>query len=532
VDGRSELVYVFTDDDDPDAEPWTWAQALRYLLYFHLGSGLITWSNVWDQTRSYVTQTSDQRPTPPVIESSSYDGDPATASTLFRYAMLGMPSDAVFEDASIVEAMSIIAKATDTHFRVESDASGDSLIWWARGGGPRREVCKDPTGDTISEVLESLNIEQMTLSVDYGDVITAPIGIGDTRRHEVTVQLVPGWKPDAAVDVPADPDTAVQTAEAHLGSDSPQDDAWFQKYCASGISFPSYANVGRRWVLNETGRYRSSEYARSSGYFTTAKYTAWAPSSCSIVEKTYVNGAWVTQNAAWTRMPRPFLPCFSADINGRSLGVVVEASFDSGSNWERIACKVLATEAGIYIETDDLTMLTSQLVADMHWWKAMCTGVARVRVTAVIEGDGALMMAGEALTAAVSHEASRAYDWRSKFKSNYRTSANSIYAPGGERATAYQTVDCRDDSPAMDQWLASLCELNSMRQIPGTFTIPWLECNRYRIGDCISNVRGVTALQGDVSGGVRRPPDIVAIVYGETSTQLVLEDPGMMEMKA
>lgn len=192
---------------------------------------------------------------------------------------------------------------------------------------------------------------------------------------------------------------------------------------------------------------------------------------------------------------------------------------------------VLATEAGIYIESEDLTQLISLYDAEMHWWKAMCKDQARVRVTGVIESDGALVLYGSAAESSVDHEAARMYDWRGRFKSNYRTSANSIFAPGGSRATSYQTIDCRDDSPIMDEWLAGLCDLNANRQIPGSFTIPWLECRRYRVGDCVPRVRGAVELTGAASGGVRRPPDIVAIVYSDTSTQLVLEDPGMAEMK-
>src|SRR5690606_6669383 len=35
IGDETRLIHIFTDDDDPSAEPWTWAQALRYLVYFH-----------------------------------------------------------------------------------------------------------------------------------------------------------------------------------------------------------------------------------------------------------------------------------------------------------------------------------------------------------------------------------------------------------------------------------------------------------------------------------------------------------------
>lgn len=547
VGGRSEQVYVFTDDDDPDAQTWTWAQALRYLLFFHVDweAGLLASTNLWDQTRAYISQTIAGRPTPPVYEAFGYDGDPSTPSELLKYALLAIPQDAVFEGTPILEAMTIIARATDTHFRVqtwyEDGVVIDYLAWWARGGGARREVSKAPEGDTVSEVLESLNIGQMVLSADYRDVINKPIGLGDIRRHEVTVQLVPGWEPDDSVDRPTDVDAAIEASQAHWGSDSPEDDAWFQKYHRAGSKFAGYmdgetsvkgfANVGRRWVLNETGRYQASAFARATGYFVASKYSPWEPSDCSIVERAFINGSWTEATADWTRIPRPFQPCFSADADGRSLGVVVEASFDSGTRWEPIACKVLNTEAGIYIEIDNLTEIVSIYDDTMHWWKAMCQDKARVRVTAVIESDNAIEIIGTAAGSAIAHESARLYNWRDRIKCNYRTKANSIFRPGGERATEFQTLECRDDSPVMDSWIASLCDLNSGRRIPGTFVIPWLEFTRYQVGDCITQVRGAVLLEGGESGGVRRPPDIVAMIYSDTSTQIVLEDPGMAEVK-
>lgn len=538
IGGEPELLYVFSDDDDPDGELWTWAQALRYLEYCHLNPavGLIDWTNLWDQTRAYISGGVSARPTTPVGEASGFDGEPSTPSTLLKYALLGVPNDAVLQGMSFGQAMTVIAKCTDTHFTVRTRRAGgnivDDLVWWARGGGRRREVCKNPSGDTVAEVLESLNINQMAIQADYRDVITAPIGYGDIRRHEITADLVPGWRPDANVDRPANVNAAIAASEVHINSTTPQTDAWFQKYHNCGSSFSAYANVGRRWVLNETGRYASADYARATGYYVSSKYSPWNPSACSIVERTYVNGEWTQQPAEWTRHPRPFQNCFSADAADRSLGIVVEVSFDSGVRWERIACTVLASEAGIYIDVDDLTQLVSVYDTTMHWWKAMCKDQARVRVTAVVESDRALTIVGSASKPAINHAAARFYDWSEQFKSNYRASANSIFAPGGVQATEHQTIECRDDSPLMDQWLASLSELNASRQLPGSFSIPWLECTRYRVGDCVPLIRGAVTLEGSASGGVRRPPDIVSIVYSNTSTQLILEDPNMADLGA
>src|SRR5690606_8682695 len=152
---------------------------------------------------------------------------------------------------------------------------------------------------------------------------------GDLRRYEVTAELVPGWKPDPNVDNPADVDEAVAVSEEHIDLEDPSADPWYQRYHANGSQFPTYANVGRRWVLNETGRYDAASYARSSGPFDTGRYEPWEPSDCSILDRKYGEDGELVEEpaAAWARLARPFLPCFSADANRRSLGVVAEASY-------------------------------------------------------------------------------------------------------------------------------------------------------------------------------------------------------------
>jgi hypothetical protein len=545
--GKPQRLYVFTDDDDRDAEPWTWAQALRYLAFFHGLGDLIDYTNIFEQTSDYIDTGRASRPLVGVYEDAGYDGGPETESQLLKFALLDTPHDACFDGENVVDAFTALAAATATHWRIQTGNSSsepslpqNSLIVWARGGGPRREVAEDWAATdretkTVAEITQDLNVNQYQIGADYGDIVTNVIGHGDVRRYEITTELVPGWKPDANVDVPADVDAAVDASTAH-GENLDPDDTWCQKYHTSGALFHNYADVGRRWVLNETGRYLASLYARSSGHFASSAYTPWEPSSCSITD-TRIADDMSTDTVAvasgeWSRLPRPLKECFSADSSGRSYGVVVEASFDGGINWERIACKVLSTEAGVYIEADDLSRMKTVYEDGTTWWEALCNDNARVRVTGVIEGDATISANIEAdWSLPITHKAARLFKWADKIKSNRRSGGNSQFAPGAAKAAPGQTTDARDDLEVLRDWVWTLLDVLTARQVPASFQVPWLEFTRYWVGDCITHLRGHSlSLEGAPSGGLRRPPDIVSLIYTPASTQIVLEDPSVADL--
>jgi hypothetical protein len=275
-----------------------------------------------------------------------------------------------------------------------------------------------------------------------------------------------------------------------------------------------------------------------------AAYAPWEPSDCLITDTQLdENLAIETVDVAegsWSRRPRPFRECFSADASNRSLGVVVHASWDSGTNWRAISAKVLSTEAGIYLEQDDLSTMLEPIEGGKSFWEAMCRGTARVRVTGVIDGDWYLDASlGQVAGLPITHESAKLFNWPDKLKSNRRDGGNSIFYPfdpakadpAGSMPVSYAVVECRDDLATLLQWVNSLMDVLTLRQMPASFVIPWLEFDRYWVGDCITEIVGqALPLEGAPSGGKRRPPDVVSIVYSGTSTQLVLEDPAMRDL--
>jgi hypothetical protein len=556
--GESQLIHVFAPDGDPDAEPWTFAQILRHLAFFYQlrayddsveiteQPGLVRDGNLFALTAALATQSIADRPDPPV-----------TDATAWSFAVLDEPKSLSVEGMNVVEAFIAVAGAAGIRFReaIETVQQGEAttalsrLYWGARGAGTLRTLRRQATfadRELPAQVItRRTNAGQLTLEVDYRDIVTDPVILGDVLRHEVTVELVPGWMPDDNLDDVSDVDAARAYAEEHWDLDAEDivADPWYQRYHPSGSLFHSGQNrlVGRRWILNTTGAYRAADYARSTGPYVAAAYAPWEPSDASITETSVDNAGQVVglilKAGAWSRRPRPFWPCLSADQERRSLGVVVEFSFDAGATWTVIPGVTIVAvddDSAIHLDAQDLTEVfpVGGYRDDEHLWFALLEDRLRVRVTAVIESDARVssnlgwLRAG----AAPRITAKRVFEARDRFASNRRDSANSQFGPAGVKAAASQTLDTREDTGRAQARAEALYELLSARQNACSAVVPWLELAEYAVMDSVLNIEGLGIRLASHGGGrVDRATDIVAIEYTEGMTRLILEDPRMVE---
>ena len=232
------------------------------------------------------------------------------------------------------------------------------------------------------------------------------------------------------------------------------------------------------------------------------------------------------------RTPRPLLPCFSADSDKRSLGLVVEFSFDEGSNWYVIPeARIinLADDTGVYLDSDDLTelRLPGADQDDKHWWEAIVRGESRLRVTAVIEGDKPIMPnldAGRYFPAS-STATSKVFNVAHKFHSNRRDGGNSVLAASAPG----ETIETGDDLEALQSTAETLLDILSARQNSLSATIPYLTTD-YQVLDSVLRITGLgMTFHSHGAGRVDRRTDIVAIEYTEGMTRLIFEDPRMLE---
>ncbi|HUT12910.1 MAG TPA: hypothetical protein VMY42_20610, partial [Thermoguttaceae bacterium] len=414
------LIHIFAADNDPDAQTWTFAQALRYLVFFHMFEshacegtirdlpGPVRDGNVFSSTQDLATLSLDDRPGAPVAEADAY-----------KYAMLGEPRELACDGLNLPEALILLADSAGARFRVklesqtEADEAGNDyetglpvnrLYFSARGAGPEKELHKEADfndrGLDAADLVGKTNVKDLSISVDYSDIVSNPVFVGDVRRYEITAELVPGWKPNSHLDNVAEENVEdeLEFAELHWYAGTPdelQSDPWYTYFHKAGGDFELYAHIGRCWVLNETGRYRADDYARTIGPFNADRYAPFEPSDCQITDRVIDdqgNPEVVdVETGAWVRKPRPLQPCFAADELKRSMGIWVDFSFDHGVHFHHIPevrILNLGDEAGIYIDSDDLTKIVREKDEEgMHFWEAMLKGEARVRVTAVIDGD-------------------------------------------------------------------------------------------------------------------------------------------------
>ncbi len=210
--------------------------------------------------------------------------------------------------------------------------------------------------------------------------------LGGAKQHEVTVELVPGWMPVAEVDAVQPADRSARKEQALLPEDvealgkDAQQDAWFRAYDRKGQDFAIHQDVGRKWVLNEHGRYDGALYNRY------APFDDYQPFRFETVLAERV-----ANPEGWMVRPRRFLDPVTQSAEGQPLAAAVEVSFDGGATWSAYtgALRVLGDECGLVLDAESLCTVSPPGVSARlsNFWYSLIDQQARVRVTAVVEAD-------------------------------------------------------------------------------------------------------------------------------------------------
>ncbi len=207
-----------------------------------------------------------------------------------------------------------------------------AIVFYRHGAGRSIELNCQPTGQSLS--LSRTSLATLHSTRQFHPVTHRYIGQGDFKTYEATFELVAAWDP------------ALQDTDYTLFSPS------------TNPQFYEVKDVYRKWCLNEAGDYTPEPFNRGEPYdFST-----------------------LFEGAAFVRRRRRFWPALSTDTQGRSLGYVLEVSFDAGLHWCAYVhgFNNLLDECGLWLSSDQL---------DVYTWVAALKGALRFRITASIVSD-------------------------------------------------------------------------------------------------------------------------------------------------
>lgn len=459
----------------------------------------------------------------------------------------------VVDGLSVLEAVQLICKHLNWSFREGYLSNGDVQFVFYKIGSASGHSRSDnnqtilhalyapAAGETIDQVVSSGEkmLWAMDLSEDIASVVNNPWGLGAPQRFEFTAELVPAW-----LDADLEPDTTANNEnlfkiEAELQDMTDKNSLPYYKYYhPRGSAFRR--DVGRKWALNEAGRYTPADtYDRGVPFdFTT------------VVPEDYIIDA-ATGKRLWGPFNRQLLPALTVDKDTlSSIGVLVEFSFDGGENWQVIPASIssLEDECGIYIDEANLAELVDQAEASisggdldgvqLNLWSSLCDDKlnarvfkdgewkTRIRVTASVQFDQRIRRQVAPTSAAGSpflH--SQIYDFSRKYGLQKRTES-SVFSQSS--LPAYEL----DSTDWFDKQLASVRAANEDMSVSGQFTLErlWLGDGSgvpdFALGDGVEKIEGRDYDLSTAFGDAKIYPEIIQIIYlpEKQQTKLITRD--------
>jgi hypothetical protein len=510
VGGRERRGPIFTWDGDRNGLQWTFADVLRYLVWFYLPPTVAIAGDV-------------------LLDATESEG----AGGMLAESLARTPVSLACEGMSLLESLHLCCAAAGLHLSADSTNTAGrvqtSLRVWAKEDGPKRELLLARGGRyadgqpryrarSAGGMLLDNNTHRGDLSWDERGLCDYPVVLGDVKRYEMTLPLCPGWIPRDGLDNVAPSGRSAAKSKAltpatvqALGARATSYE-WYQRYHRQGSSFRAEADVSRLWVLNEDGFFAGDMYSRNPPF---DDYRAF--------DFSRVADATVLATGGWMRRARRLLPPLSRTWDGRQVPVWVEVSFDGGETWHQQASgvRVLQDRIGIYFECENPTEIAPGAIDPRvsNMWYALVDGTFRVRVTGVVESDERLVAAPRPGSQAVGLRRSGRVLLRTKaFQYASRQHTTDVLADLGDSAE-------RDDTAAIEALADEAASGGNAHEVRGVPMIPWIETG-YRIGDRISEIRGRQVRLAMNEGVSQRCPAVVGRRFvlrdGAYETELTL----------
>jgi hypothetical protein len=386
-------------------------------------------------------------------------------------------------------------------------------------------------------------LREANFARDIAGIINNPWGLGDLQRFEFTAELVPAWKDSDFTLDDNDSYANLYKTDADLaGETNPNQFDYFKYYHTRGSSFSR--DLGRKWALNETGRYSGEDYDRG-GIFDFAK----------VIPAEYIKSP--TGSRLYGPFSRHFDRCLTFDKDSvNSLGIVVEFSFDAGSTWQvlPVTLENLLGECGIRITNPnlaDLTDVNQGIIAsgdlqgkELNYFTSLADDKVnhrsfkdgqwktRCRVTATVAMDNRLLKISRPDSASGSpfFQAS-IFSMTDRYTFSQRTPQSRFYGTG---LPAWNT----DESEKLYAHIDAIRLANEDASINGRFTLDRLWAGDgsgvppFALGDGIAGLSGRTLSFAQIASGRTTYPEIIQIVYRpvQQTQQLITRDPRLAEV--
>lgn len=454
----------------------------------------------------------------------------------------------VADGLNVVEAVQTICRQLGWGFREDYDNDGTvnlvfyktaSASQWSRDSDNQtilQRLYAPPPGENISVPIAAGKklLWSMSLAEDITPIVNDPWCLGAPQRFEFTAELVPAWLDTYLVPDITEGNANLFFTEAQLQDITDKNAKDYYKYYhPRGSSF--LRDVGRKWVLNESGVYSSSiSYDRGMPF-----------DFGTVIDSDYIRNA--QNKRLFAPFNRQLLPCLTVDKDQlSSIGIRLEFSFNGGATWQIIPAAIasLDDECGIYIAEANLAEMVEESEStisggdldgiQLNYWTSLCddalnsrvfkTGgwLTRVRVTASVQMDQRLSRLPEPQSIHGSpfwH--SRVYDFSKEYGLELRTES-SVFENSGLTAREL------DSTASIDKHLEAIRQANEDISISGRFTLErlWLGDGSgvpdFALGDCIEKITGRNYPLSSLIGSRTVYPEIIQIVYLPETQKTIL----------
>ncbi len=567
LDGQP--IHVFTGDNDPAAEYWTYYQALRYLCAFHFPWGKagieVTMPDVFigplDDDPNHWRELWK-------LEESDIDTEADAVRVGFKEMMVRNCRSFTPDGRRWLEALLLLASESGLRFHEEhaTESEGETISvttavrFWCPGDKEAMALALEREAShyddeartvprPIADITEHNTINQGRLQLDYGDTATDVLVIGDRKFVTITTELYPLWPIDEYWD-----GEHGEVDAGLIGEYSSEIDVEGSLihgcHNTKGAEFALHAKVGRLWGIDTAGEYTAEAYRRTVGAWKDRHKTAWSfaevPGNTKLPIKRWYKLAPQVRRRRWMK------PVAETDLLNRSKGVIIEIGIASDDPytetvWTVIDDKptILGDQCAVYFKAQSVTSIEPELFSAAnlgHFYEAYLKGKLRLRATFDIDLDE--RVTGEAHTddspladQAVRHTAIRHRDFRftdtARFQHTLLPEFETV--PPDDTAYAGDVNDGDSAKRAAEQALSQVAGA----ALRGDPIIPWLEFGEPAIGTPISGIRRTASDDVDIpfGGDVNRvPPVVIAKIYRQTepdlSTQLMLHDFGLTPHEA